>query len=462
MKSNYTYICDLDDEYEVFYSNSSNKYYKKRKDEIIELNESELEVVRNIPVKSKKMKVVSSRKKEVAFYAISALAALILVGSTASYVTHKYNNYITYYVEDCTVDGSINLVNYELLKNNSFDKSVKKDLVLLVDMYLKEASNSKQTMRIAYNISKLDASNYTEINEELLNSIFTFNNGKFISRELLDYYTGDKNINYNHNVLVKYILSDNELYKSVLNGENLKVRGIPNGISLDNIDDIDTYVLYLINDSFNNSVRDNLNIIRYNPIITSNMFTKELEVRDCKNQISYYYHAINGEFISITSEHYLEEFENLYNNEAGEIDIHNETDRFLLYCYADTLLAKGGDIGEDEAKTIYRNMISGRNYCFNDYISFYKYLDHGEANYSQLQNLSSVVGYTDNIYLIQNINQALKIENALGNISDEDYELYITYTVDNIEYMIPEEMEVFKNLNLYNKATDDKKLSLLN
>lgn len=470
MNSNYEFVCTIksdDVDYRIFRKLDDGTYVKVYFDIVEELDETEKIAVKlsDYLKKQEKEKIVKARKKAAFRGLVGALVCSSGLSIGAYLINKNYPNYVEYVFEKNDMWGAYSLFYDELYANETLSDINKEQIYEAIRPYFLEAGNSDKVISIALKLRNLDGSKFDGIIVEFLEDIFNFRNGKYIANELYNNYIGKYSDDARVNAVSAYLNMNPHLLIDVLNGKKVSflIDSHVTFVDLDNLNNNDPRIFAYIDKAVKDRFGEQTEIVNMMPKISSNVFNNTYRFYLDIIDVAFYYEYVNGRVLSVSDEVYYKKLYDIILKNGESIDINNSIDRNLLYLYADSLVYNNGEINTDDiAASIYSGMKIDDEFRAIDCLDFVRYLESGSFNYSNLYRLYKIAYLVkdDNIDLLQEVNLALKLEIINGNITQEEYNLFMSNTLRVLESN-PAARDKFIEANMYDTFTTNEKLSLI-
>ena len=474
-------VCSLKEDgknYIIYHDLDKGKMYKEHDGNYDELSLNELffytgiEKINDRLVTDRELKVAQAKVKKVSQGIVLAAVGLsiLTIASSAVYNNYQEKEPVRIYKNSEKSDEDIlELFKYAMGKNSTLRDEMAEEILRYLRVFVRECNslgidNDDIYFKIVKNLSSIDFSDKGSVYYSDLCNIFDFTNGDFIALELY-VYLDEARASTHHELIAGLLFFNDEAKIRVLTGKklNLELKGDKYKVNLNDLTK-NTDKFY---DLLREYLHETLEIDDESEVsIYSNIFNPILEEYGETSKISIFYEYHDDELQNVSYREYYKKLASLIYDEAAELDYSNKKDRELIYLYAEALRINFGEQWtEDPIRFILDSIIANYNPLIEPAVSPYNLLRYLNGKNLDISDLNyfwdlALMG-KEAIPLIQELNKCFKAEVYAGNMSQDNYDEFINEVVEYIEYLYPDQLEKFKDANLYDKSIDGYQLKII-
>lgn len=480
MEKKYKAVCTIKEnakEYVIYRNLNNNRFYKKIAGKMVRLPLEDdkfykgMETLNDKISCDKQIKIKKEKKRKAGKLATKGIAALLVI-SLLGCAVHENYIYNTpkreYKHSEKTQDDVMQLFIKSMENNKSISRACARELKRYLEVFVDECNklgldNDEVYIKIAKQLRLKDFYDNEVLFFGDLCDIFDFRNGKFIAAQLFS-YLNDASFNYQYNTIAKFLYFSEEGRKDLLSGNKIKV-DINDEVYEINLKDLDknSDELYDLLDRYVDQKLEIKDKTSY--LCRANIFSSVIEKYSCDMEMLLYYELQeDGKVENVTYREYFKKLADLIYTERDELDYSNATDRSLVYLQIEALRLNFGEQWEEEPTEYIMDSILQGNIFFSQIITpmdLFRYLNGKPLDTNLLvDQWDLILMGEESLGCVQELNKCLKVEVALGNLSQEDYKYFINRVIETIELLYPERLEEFKEANLYNNSIGGFELRL--
>lgn len=455
-------------------------YHDKKRDCYIFINENEvmdIQEEQEILIIKKYEKSLDKKKQKQKIIKIKTSIGIALLLALTSVVKYKTNEYfkesnkekIEYLQSNRGVEDNLLLLHRSMDKNQTISPVLKNELKQYMDLFA-QYDSGMPIVRVANRIKYIDFSKEESISPCLLKEIFDCKHGEFIAQQL---YWEQQNYFFRSDsyegLLINYLSFHTEDLEKVLCGQDLRfeIDGKKYLVCLDKLNSYYPEVYNYLLEFHNEKIKEIHLPEDYR--LGTNVFSPLVEAYSIKEKRSYYYKKEKNRLVDYTDKFYIDELSKIINEHGVYFDYYDEKSRQLLYFYIDAYkrskeVSSFSDY-QDISSYIYRMIkeVDVKSVVRYHYLSYEELLDFirkDSFSYKPVVNMWDLAIYPEAVSLLQELNLCLKIEVIEGNITKNDYDIFIELVSSLLENN-PEEYEKFQEANVLNDSMDGFRLGLV-